>query len=292
MTLQSSGAISLNEIAAEFGGSAPHSMSEYLKGGDNVPATLSGSVTQAEPSSNGTTNNFGGVTGLTCVRTTSSASSLSNTQTAQTITLTSGVYYDFTAKQIWVADSSAFNPDAAHGGYGMASDRADTGVTVGASASATGLSSSSNRQQGTFYNGTSQGTSFTGQPLLAVSDLARGGGRHSVGAVVTIQITVTGIPSADTDLTFNPNVSSAPSQQSGNSAFHSQTLTNSTTAVNVFTNSTGHDATIEGTTLANNATQIISPTGDYNISHTFDVNANVPTSGKVAMTNFYGGRKT
>jgi len=38
MALQGSGAISISQIASEFGGSAPHSMSEYYGGGDNVPA--------------------------------------------------------------------------------------------------------------------------------------------------------------------------------------------------------------------------------------------------------------
>ena len=38
MALQGSGAISLSQIAAEFGGSAPHSMSEYYGGGGSVPA--------------------------------------------------------------------------------------------------------------------------------------------------------------------------------------------------------------------------------------------------------------
>jgi len=38
MALQGSGAISLSQIAAEFGGTAPHSMSEYYGGGGNVPA--------------------------------------------------------------------------------------------------------------------------------------------------------------------------------------------------------------------------------------------------------------
>jgi len=38
MALQASGQISLSDIAAEFGGTAPHSMSEYYGGGDNVPA--------------------------------------------------------------------------------------------------------------------------------------------------------------------------------------------------------------------------------------------------------------
>ena len=37
MTLQSSGAISLSNIASEFGGSTPHSLSEYYRGGGLVP---------------------------------------------------------------------------------------------------------------------------------------------------------------------------------------------------------------------------------------------------------------
>lgn len=38
MTLQSSGAISLSNIAAEFGGSNPISISNYYRGGPNVPS--------------------------------------------------------------------------------------------------------------------------------------------------------------------------------------------------------------------------------------------------------------
>lgn len=37
MTLQSSGAISLSNIAAEMGGSTPHSLSEYYRGGGLTP---------------------------------------------------------------------------------------------------------------------------------------------------------------------------------------------------------------------------------------------------------------
>lgn len=37
MTLPLSGSISLSQIATEFGGSAPHSLSEYYRGGANVP---------------------------------------------------------------------------------------------------------------------------------------------------------------------------------------------------------------------------------------------------------------
>lgn len=45
MTLQSSGAISLANLASEYGGSAPHSLNEYYKGGGLVPSTVSEVVT-------------------------------------------------------------------------------------------------------------------------------------------------------------------------------------------------------------------------------------------------------
>ena len=40
MTLQPSGSLSFSQIAAEFGGSIPHSISEYYKSGANVPAQV------------------------------------------------------------------------------------------------------------------------------------------------------------------------------------------------------------------------------------------------------------
>ena len=43
MALQSSGQIALSEIATEFGGSAPHALSEYYAGGSNV-ASGTGSI--------------------------------------------------------------------------------------------------------------------------------------------------------------------------------------------------------------------------------------------------------
>ena len=36
MALQNSGAISINDIVGEFGGTAPHSISEYYRGGTEV----------------------------------------------------------------------------------------------------------------------------------------------------------------------------------------------------------------------------------------------------------------
>lgn len=61
MTLQTSGAISLNDLATEFGGTAPHSLSEYYAGGGLVPAGASG-TNGAVPSSGAISlSNFYGV---------------------------------------------------------------------------------------------------------------------------------------------------------------------------------------------------------------------------------------
>ena len=46
MTLQTSGSISISDLVSEFGGSAPHSLSEYLRGGANVPTTITTGVAQ------------------------------------------------------------------------------------------------------------------------------------------------------------------------------------------------------------------------------------------------------
>lgn len=40
MTIQASGSISLSQLAAEYGGTAPHSLSEYYRGGTLVPNTV------------------------------------------------------------------------------------------------------------------------------------------------------------------------------------------------------------------------------------------------------------
>ena len=55
MALQASGTISISDLVTEFGGTAPHSLSEYYKGGGLVPSTKT--VTdKAAASSSGTTS--------------------------------------------------------------------------------------------------------------------------------------------------------------------------------------------------------------------------------------------
>lgn len=56
MALQTSGAISLSNLQAEFGGSNPISVSEYYRGGSYVPATISSTSTTNSYSSNGDLN--------------------------------------------------------------------------------------------------------------------------------------------------------------------------------------------------------------------------------------------
>ena len=52
MPIQSSGTISLTDIVNEFGGSVPHSLSEYYKGGGAVPSSVSGVPTSGTISLN------------------------------------------------------------------------------------------------------------------------------------------------------------------------------------------------------------------------------------------------
>ena len=296
------------QVGGTLTGAFPDSNNQYTC--SYTPVSNDQTATIAPPTSDSPVSDFGGITGLTCTKIASNASALSNTYTAQTVTLTSGVYYNFTAKVVWNMGSPGEGPflqNHAFGGYGMRSDRADSGVTVGVSVSATGSSSASNRDAGTFYNGVSQGGSFTGQPLLAVSDLApgetdlaRGGGRHSINAQVTISITVVGTPSADTVLTFSPGASSAPSRIAGNSTVGSQTLTNSTTSLFNFTNNTGFPVTISGsgvttTTIPDGGTNnesLAEPSGNftvqYQVANAQALNGNIPESGAISFSNFYG----
>ena len=67
MPLQSSGAISLNDIQTEFGGSNPISLSEYYAGGSFVAAGTTGDG-GAIPSSGWTTDDLPvGSAGYECV---------------------------------------------------------------------------------------------------------------------------------------------------------------------------------------------------------------------------------
>ena len=61
MTLPSSGAISIGDLVSEFGGSAPHSLSEYYRGGSLVPSTKQSTVTASSTGSTQSGTNVRGV---------------------------------------------------------------------------------------------------------------------------------------------------------------------------------------------------------------------------------------
>ena len=62
-TLQSSGAISIANIASVMGGAAPHSLSEYYRGGAYVPSTRTVSTVVREPTSGDYYVNPGNING-------------------------------------------------------------------------------------------------------------------------------------------------------------------------------------------------------------------------------------
>lgn len=79
-----------------------------------------------------------------------------------------------------------------------------------------------------------------------------------------------------------------------------RTRITTTTFTYNFTNNTGHDVTISGsgitdTTLTNGSstsTDIAHPSGNFTIQHVVDnpvaVNGNIPSAGRISLTNFYG----
>jgi len=223
MVLPSSGTISLGQIATEYSDSQPNSMSEFYNGGGKVPTTLSGSATQAAPSTNGTYNDFGSVTGLTLVRSTTTTSATSN----KNITSSTGGTFNFGS-----SNSSGIN-----------------------------LTVRGNQESGTvtWTSGNNSGS----QPYTT--------GNTNIGSI-------SGDPGPYSVTVSNP-------------ATILSNYTNSSTAY-TFTNNTGYDVTIEGTTIANGASSAISPSGDYNISYTIAANPNVPSSGTIDFADFYGGRGT
>ena len=91
--LQQTGAISLTEIANEFGvTSGARNLKDFYRGGSNVSDTdlVTSSATNA-PSDNTPISNFASVTGLTCTRTSTTSTSVgSYVKVGSTQTNTSG----------------------------------------------------------------------------------------------------------------------------------------------------------------------------------------------------------
>ena len=92
MTLPSSGPLSIEDIANEFGGTAPHSLSEYYRGGDFVPDS---SLTQSIPTSGSiSVSDFYDTTNYTTLEILGQVNwlqdSTSNTSSSQSVTIPEG----------------------------------------------------------------------------------------------------------------------------------------------------------------------------------------------------------
>ena len=92
MTLPSSGPLSIEDIANEFGGTAPHSLSEYYRGGGLVPDS---SLTQSIPTSGSiNVSDFYGTTNYTTLEILGEVNwlqeSTTNTSSSQSVTIPEG----------------------------------------------------------------------------------------------------------------------------------------------------------------------------------------------------------
>tara|TARA_Y100001938_G_scaffold39058_1_gene54134 strand:+ start:201 stop:935 length:735 start_codon:yes stop_codon:yes gene_type:complete len=242
MVLPSSGAISLGQIATEYSDSQPNSMNEFYRGGGKVPTTVSGSATQAAPSSNDTYSDFGGVTGLTLVRTTPTTS----TGFVAFRTFNAGAQGGPTS--FYPTNNQGFFPND-----GNPFTRIDVRLRRTSGNSASGkISRNSQVPAGDFTT-----IDTTGNSHLLTVVTKQGSYRYNVGD--------------------NSQVKEEQNRYRADPVY-------------TFTNNTGYDVTIEGTTVANGASSAISPSGDFNISYTILANPNVPSSGTIDFADFYGGR--
>jgi len=308
MPLQGSGSISISEIVTEFGGTAPHSLSEYYKDGDNVPSTKAISAS-ATKSTNGATTDFGGVTGLTVTRATDSVTAPSGTGTGSgsadgiTVTVSSSGTFVQNIQSASVQDDFT----------------SSLPVTAGNRVQATWSFIGGGYAALTFYDGPNNisGASITSSGGTATVPSGATGVRFSIGASDNGGYTLTHQnPSATAyQIQFNNTNSYAValtasatggartlSANSGNvtvqsgSATNNQAWTIASTAPTVYdfsvTNGTGVDGTANSTSVANGATVTISDNqGGTSLavswSSTETINADVPTSGAISMTDFY-----
>ena len=98
MPIQGSGAISITDLVSEFGGQAPHSLTEYYRNSGLVDSTrnVTGSATKSD---SGTTTDFAGVTGLSVSRTTGTVNATNMTLSGSSVTVPAGAYVDFTVRR-------------------------------------------------------------------------------------------------------------------------------------------------------------------------------------------------
>ena len=120
MPLPSSGPLSINDIAGEFGGSTPHAMSEYYAGGGLVPAGTSGTYGAVPSSGTISIQNFYGTSNYIPVYIEEIFSTWLYTGAGGTQTITNGINLTGSGGLVWVKSRSlsSDNPfaDTARGG--------------------------------------------------------------------------------------------------------------------------------------------------------------------------------
>ena len=311
MALASSGKISLSEIATEFGGSAPHSMSEYFRGGDNVPSTISGSSTVNASTTLGDNTDFGNLPNFTCNVSINGGSDLttgfSNSIHAETTVVGSSTAYPYIAGQAfrfnYRNDTSSATATADIRGY-FTPGTVD--LTVDGNGDMACLKSNSGGTLSNIGSNESNGkmkvivsltasdcgiTDTTGDPTNAIYVRARDIGRvSSESRTITVQTTGTGV---FYEKSFSNGVN-------GKAYAHA---TNQKNLLHKFTNGTGGTVSVDSVSITTSQQEQNPPTNGTSgsglanpqfalVYSNVAVNSGVPTSGKVSMTDFYGGRNT
>ena len=113
MTLQSSGQITMANLASEFSQSDSEGLLSYYRGGGVVPATRTVTGT-ATKNTNGETNDFASVSGLTVRRSNVSIGASTNTGTSSDTTV-AGIDVDVTTGQSWTRTITGFEISGTYG---------------------------------------------------------------------------------------------------------------------------------------------------------------------------------
>ena len=287
MALVSSGKISLADVATEFGGSAPHSMSEYLRGGSNVPTTLTGTASVSAPGSDTDDVVVGGldvkVKSVTAVAGTG-------------FNLTADNFYDFTISKSTSATASGttfednqgndrcqFSSASTTATISYTASNADTAVLTNSIHTSSGQGSQSTSSVDTDKTLATSVTASTTRTFSGGTALGACSGLSARTVNATTKIRTAGLASTNNTINITSGAVSVTAD------------TPSTRYL--WTNGTGGTITVEGTSVAS-ANQDIQADGSSNFAISYTnatVNTGIPNDGsgvKVSMTDFYGGRKT
>lgn len=242
MALQSSGQITLANLASEYGGSAPHSMSEYYRNGGLVPNTVTTTTTSTVGASNTSVTGGG----------THDGSGNNALNLCQRITVVGGGSISATIACSFPSGSPnhAFN----FGNYSVTAARNSGGWFIfWQRISGSGLSLSGPSARYVTLSGISSGSAVIG---------ALGGNysRSFQGLPASFNITISGTAGSG-GCVLGWGIAGE--------------INNSQWRWRSPTNASGWTGTVTAQTTTNT-----------------NVNQNVPTSGVINMSNFYGGRNS